>query len=222
MVLTNMWHQLQQLISDSTTENLEYRPEPYGPNSTITPADILTLLCAWFTSRPSFRQTKHFASPNTSTIVHETSELRYTWRESWYYRIWKTLYLIFTLYLQALKFIPGHFLSRDHVVRHPRRTGGTPPPNFCDFHSQSQGRCCYFRTALETLSAQIYAVGESDQPPVRKRILDILESEFDSGSTSNLFDTSGFDTIITTISWRQMPKIIIFCLNFACQLQTND
>ena len=25
----------------------------------------------------------------------------------------------------------------------------------CDFHSQSQGRCCYFRTVLETLSTQI-------------------------------------------------------------------
>ena len=46
-VLTNMWHQIQQYISDSTTENHEYRPEPYGPNSTTTPADILTLLCAW-------------------------------------------------------------------------------------------------------------------------------------------------------------------------------
>ena len=46
-VLTNIWHQIQQYISDSTTKAHEYRPEPYGPNSTTTPADILTLLCAW-------------------------------------------------------------------------------------------------------------------------------------------------------------------------------
>ena len=32
-VLTNMWHQIRQEISDSTTENPEYRPEPYGLNS---------------------------------------------------------------------------------------------------------------------------------------------------------------------------------------------
>ena len=29
------------------------------------------------------------------------------------------------------------------------------PSKLCDFHSQSQGRCWYFRTALETLSTQI-------------------------------------------------------------------
>ena len=29
------------------------------------------------------------------------------------------------------------------------------PSELCDFHSQSQGRCWYFRTALETLSMQI-------------------------------------------------------------------
>ena len=29
------------------------------------------------------------------------------------------------------------------------------PSELCDFHSQSQGRCWYFRTALETLSTQI-------------------------------------------------------------------
>ena len=35
------------------------------------------------TSRPSFRQTRHLASHNISTIVHGTSKFRYTWRESW-------------------------------------------------------------------------------------------------------------------------------------------
>ena len=95
----------------------------------------------------------------------------------------------------------------------------------CDFHSQSQGMCWYFRTALETLSTQIETrrSGESDQPPARKEtIVDILESEFDSGSTSNLFDNPGFDIMIATISWRQMHKTIIFCLNLARQLQTNN
>ena len=61
------------------------------------------------TFRPSFRQTRHLASHNISTIVHETSKFRYTWRESWCNCVWKTLYLIFTLnsptiyYLWALK-----------------------------------------------------------------------------------------------------------------------
>ena len=38
----------------------------------------------------------------------------------------------------------------------------------------------------------------------------------------NLFDNPGFDIMIATISWRQMHKTIIFCLNFARQLQTNN
>ena len=36
--------------------------------------------------------------------------------------------------------------------------------------------------------------------PREKRLLDILESEFDSGSTSNLFDNPEFDIMIATIS----------------------
>ena len=35
------------------------------------------------TYRPSFRQTRHLASHNISTIVHGTSKFRYTWQESW-------------------------------------------------------------------------------------------------------------------------------------------
>ena len=57
--------------------------------------------------------------------------------------------------------------SRDQAsVRHRRMTGGTPPPKLFDFHSQSQGRCWYFRTTLEARRS-----GESDQPPARKRII---------------------------------------------------
>ena len=100
-------------------------------------------------------------------------------------------------------------------VRHPRMTGGTPAPNCFDFHSQSQGRCWSVRTALETLSTQIG--GEWSASRAKENYWTLLESEFDSGSTSHLFDTPVFDSMIATISWRQMHKTI----NFARQLQTN-
>ena len=93
------------------------------------------------------------------------------------------------------------------------------PSELFDFHSQSQGRCWYVRTALETLSAQIG--GEWSASRAKENYWTLLESEFDSGSTSHLFDTPGFDSMIATISWRQTHKAIIFCLNFARQLQTN-
>ena len=93
------------------------------------------------------------------------------------------------------------------------------PSELFDFHSQSQGRCWYVRTALETLSTQIG--GEWSASRAKENYWTLLESEFDSGSTSHLFDTTGFDSMIATISWRQMHKTIIFCLNFARQLQTN-
>ena len=117
-----------------------------------------------------------------------------------------------------LRPFPHHGLSCDHVVRHARIIGGTPPPN-CDFNSQSQGRCWYFRTALETLSTQIG--GEWSASGAKENYWTLLESGFDSGSTSHLFDTPGFDSMIATISWRQMHKTIKCCLNFAYQLQTN-
>ena len=93
------------------------------------------------------------------------------------------------------------------------------PSELFDFHSQSQGRCWYVRTALETLSTQIG--GEWSASHAKENYWTLLESEFDSGSTSHLFDTPGFDSMIATISWRQMHKTIIFCLNSARQLQTN-
>ena len=114
---------------------------------------------------------------------------------------------------------PHHGLSCDHVVRHLRTTD-----ELCDFHSQSQGMCWYFRTALETLSTQIG--GEWSASRAKRDYCWTFWSqnltEFDSGSTSNLFDNPGFDIMIATISWRQMHKTIIFCLNFARQLQTNN
>ena len=87
------------------------------------------------------------------------------------------------------------------------------PSELFDFHSQSQGRCWFVRTALETLSAQIE--GEWSASRAKENYWTLLESEFDSGSTS------GFDSMIATISWRQIHKAIIFCLDFTRQLQTN-
>ena len=46
------------------------------------------------------------------------------------------------------------------------------PSELYDFHSQSQGRCWYFRTALETLSTQIG--GECSSLPREKRLFDLL------------------------------------------------
>ena len=93
------------------------------------------------------------------------------------------------------------------------------PSELRDFYSQSQGRWWYVRTALETLSTQIG--GEWSASLAKENYWTLLESEFDSGSTSHLFDTPGFDSMIATILWRQMHKTIIFCMNFARQLQTN-
>ena len=86
-----------------------------------------------------------------------------------------------------------------------------PPSELCDFHSQPQGRCWYFRTALGTLSTQIG--GEWSASRANRYYWTFWESEFDSGSTSNVFNNPGFDIMIATISWRQMHKTIIFCLN---------
>ena len=72
--------------------------------------------------------------------------------------------------------------SRDQAsVKHPRMTGGTPPPNCLTFHSQSQGRCWYVR---ETLCTQIG--GEWSASRAKENYWTLLESEFDSGSTSHL------------------------------------
>ena len=55
-----------------------------------------------------------------------------------------------------LRPFPQHGFSRDHVVRHSfAYNWWNIPSELCDFHSQSRGRCWYFRTALETLSMQI-------------------------------------------------------------------
>ena len=141
------------------------------------------------TSRPSFRQTRHLASRNISIIVHETSKFRYTWRESWCNCVWKTLYL--NLYSQLasveihLRPFPHHGLGREHVIRH--RSGirvwlaEHPLRILFDFHSQSQGRCWYVRTALETLCTQIG--GEWSASRAKENYWTLLESEFDSGST---------------------------------------
>ena len=58
------------------------------------------------------------------------------------------------------------------------------PSELCYFHSQSQGRCWYVRTALETLCTQIG--GEWSASRAKENYWTLLESEFDSGSTSHL------------------------------------
>ena len=58
------------------------------------------------------------------------------------------------------------------------------PSELFDFNSQSQGRCWYVRTALETLCTQIG--GEWSASRAKENYRTLLESEFDSGSTSHL------------------------------------
>ena len=75
-------------------------------------------------------------------------------------------------------------------------------------------------TALEMLSTQIG--GEWSASRAKENYWTLLESEFDSGSIYVAFIWHpGFDSMIATISWRQMHKTIIFCLNFSRQLQRN-
>ena len=96
------------------------------------------------------------------------------------------------------------------------------PSELCDFHSQSQGRCWYVRTALETLHADR---GRVISLPRERELLDpfgVRIWQWIYVAFISLFDTPGVDSMIATIiSWRQMHKAIIFCLNFARQLQTN-
>ena len=95
-ILTNMWHRSTIDIGlDNRKPWMQAgTPWPELDHNTGRHFDTPPRLV---TSRPSFRQTRHLASHNISTIVHETSKFRYTWRESWCNCVWKTLYLIFTL-----------------------------------------------------------------------------------------------------------------------------
>ena len=148
---------------------------------------------------------------------------RYTWRESWCNCVWKTLYLILLSTCQRKHSSPTISTSWPQPWSRGQASAynwRNTPSELCDFHSQPQGRCWYFRTALETLSTQIW--GEWSASRANRDYGTFWESEFDSGSTSNVFNYPGFDIMIATISWRQMHKTIIFCLNFARQLQTNN
>ena len=106
---------------------------------------------------------------------------RYTWRESWCNCVWKTLYLIFTLYFFSFFFFSCHRRNSFPAIStswpQPWSRGEASaynwrntPSELCDFHSQSQGRCWYFRTALETLSTQI---GGEWSASHAKRLLDL-------------------------------------------------
>ena len=106
--LTNRSNGLNKhMTSDSTIDiGLDYR-KPWIQAGTLRPeldhntGRHFDTHLHLVTSRRSFRQTRHLASPNISSIVHETSKFQYTWRESWCNCVWKTLYLIFTLYLPS-------------------------------------------------------------------------------------------------------------------------
>ena len=148
---------------------------------------------------------------------------QYTWRESWCNCVWKTLYLILLSTCQRKHSSPAISTSWPQPWSHGQASAynwRNTPSELCDFHSQPQGRCWCFRTALETLSMQIG--GEWSASRANRDYLTFWESEFDSGSTSNVFNNPGFDIMIATISWRQMHKTIIFCFNLARQLQTNN
>ena len=147
---------------------------------------------------------------------------RYTWRESWCNCVWKTLYLIL-LSCQRKHSSPAISTSWPQSWSPGQASAynwRNTPSEWCDFHSQPQGMCWYFRTAVETLSTQIG--GEWSASGANRDYWTFWESEFDSGSTSNVFNNPGFDIMIATISLRQLHKTIIFCLNFARQLQANN
>ena len=110
------------------------------------------------TSRPSFRQTRHLASHNLSTIVHGTSKFRYTWRESW---------------------------------------------------------CNCTRNALHADRGSLISL------PRERELLDTFGVRIWQWIYVAFIWHPGFDSMIATISWRQMHKTIIFCLNFSRQLQRN-
>ena len=62
---------------------------------------------------------------------------------------------------------------------------------------------------------------ESDQPPARKRIVGHFWSQNLTVDLRRIyFDTPGFDSMIATISWRQMHKAIIFLFE-SCPSITN-
>ena len=120
---------------------------------------------------------------------------------------------------------PQNVITWSGIGQAPAYDWRNTPSELFDFHSQSQGRCWYVRTALETLSTQIgggwyvrtaletlstQIGGEWSASRAKENYWTLLESEFDSGSTSHLFDTPDFDSMIATISWRQMHKTIDF------------
>ena len=90
-------------------------------------------------SRQNFRQTRHLTIPNIWTTALQMSKLRRTLWKSRYNCVWKTQYLMFTLLASVELSSPYHDLGRDHVIRHPRTTGGTPPPNCARFLHNSRG-----------------------------------------------------------------------------------
>ena len=100
-------------------------------------------------------------------------------------------------------------------VRHPRMTGGTPPPNCLTSIHNRRGDAGMLERHQKHSPRRS---GESDQPPARKRIIGHFWSQNLTVDLRRIYLTPRiFDSMIATISWRQMHKTI----NFASQLQTN-
>ena len=152
------------MTSDSTIDiRLDYR-KPWIQAGTLRPkldhntSRHFDTPLRLVTSRPSFRKTRHLESPNISTIVHEMSKFQYTWPESWTaYERHYTLSLLSTCQHRnsslAISTSWPQLWSRGQASAYNWRN---TPSELCDFHSQSEGMCWYFRTALETLSTQIW------------------------------------------------------------------
>ena len=113
--------------------------------------------------------------------------------------------------------------SRDQAsVRHPRMTGGTPPPNcVTSIHNRRVDAGMLERHLKHSPRRS----GESDQPPARKRIIGPFWSQNLTVDLHRIYqfiwhpriwqhDRNNY--IVTTNAQK-----IIFCLNFARQLQTN-
>ena len=74
-----------------------------------------TVVTSWLNSQ-------HLASPNISATAQEPFKTWNNWWWPWHNCIWmqiKTLYVVFTFYLQVLKFHFHHSHGHDHMITWP-------------------------------------------------------------------------------------------------------
>ena len=155
----------KHVTSDSTIDiGLDHR-KPWiqagnlGPELNHNTGQLFDTPLHLVTSPPSFRHTKHFASHNISTIVPETSKFWYILDENHDVTVYERHYtssLLSTCQRRnsspAISTSWPQLWSRGQASEYNWRN---TPSELCDFHSHLQGRCWYFRTALETLSTKI-------------------------------------------------------------------